>query len=149
MLVHGFNYLSVVWIQICIWIQTLFDLDLERKGNRKREIENKPTTKVNPAPAQPFPRGPVRPALPSLAAQPARHLLSPRDALARPKRAAQHTRVPRPAHPRSACSISLTAPQAHPPAPQAWERGEGKLGPRGIWVWVWVLGFGFSFSSYF
>jgi len=30
----------------------------------------------------------------------------------------QRTRVPRPAHPRSACSLSLTAPQAHPPAPQ-------------------------------
>ena len=47
MLVHGFNYLSVVWIQICIWIQTLFDLDLEKKRNRKGkglEKEPKPQT---------------------------------------------------------------------------------------------------------
>jgi hypothetical protein len=84
------------------WIQTLFDLDLEKKRNRKREIENKPTTKVNPAPAQPFPRGPVRPALPSLAAQPARHLLSPRARHSSPHgpadRAAAHARSCRSPH---------------------------------------------------
>ena len=93
----------------------LFELGIEKIRNRK---ENQTQYEAQTRPAFPaaqthsslsLPVGPVHPSS-SFFSRSVRPTLWPSSR--------QRTRVPRPAHPRSACSLSLTAPQAHPPAPQ-------------------------------
>ena len=133
MLVHSFNCLSVVWIQIFIWIQTLFELEIEKKREKGNSTKPKPDpTQENPAAqSNPLPR-------PS----PARLRTSPHFGPARAGLLplARVTQRPVP-HPRSHAALSSASapdPQVHLPAPtltRAYTSAQ-MAGSRRAWEWV-------------